>query len=138
MTADVLLSHLENVKRTGDGRWLARCPAHADKRASLTVRELSDGRVLAHCFAGCSINEVVGAVGLEMSALFPEKITTDGSAPERRPFPAADILRAVSAETMIVSIAALDLAKGKTLAAADLERLKLAATRLQAAAKEFT
>lgn len=137
MTADVLLSHLESVKRTGDGRWLARCPAHADKRASLTVRELPDGRVLAHCFAGCSINEVVGAVGLELSALFPEKITVDGIKPERRPFPAADILRAVSAETMIVSLAALDLAKGKALAAADLERLKLAATRLQAAAKEF-
>jgi len=137
VTADVLLSHLESVKRTGDGRWLARCPAHADKRASLTVRELPDGRVLAHCFAGCSINEVVGAVGLELSALFPEKITVDGIKPERRPFPAADILRAVSAETMIVSLAALDLAKGKALAAADLERLKLAATRLQAAAKEF-
>lgn len=136
MSADTLLSQLENVKRTGDGRWLARCPAHEDRRASLAVRELGDGRVLVHCFAGCSITEVVGAVGLDMAALFPEKNIVDGK-PERRPFPAADILRAVSFETMIVSLAAAQLAKGKRLAADDHERLKLAASRLQAAAEEF-
>jgi hypothetical protein len=136
MSADTLLANLENVKRTGDSRWIARCPAHADRRASLAVRELGDGRVLVHCFAGCSVTEVVGAVGLDMDALFPEK-TIVGGKPERRPFPAADILRAVSFETMIVSLAAAQLAKGKRLAAEDHERLKLAATRLQAAAEEF-
>lgn len=136
MSADALLSQLENVKRTGDGRWLARCPAHADRRASLTVRELGDGRVLAHCFAGCSINEVMSAAGLDMTALFPEKTIINGK-PERRPFPAADVLRAVSFETMIVSLAAAQLAKGKALAGDDLERLKLAASRLQAAAGAF-
>lgn len=137
MSADVLLSHLENVKRTGDGRWLARCPAHEDRRASLAVRELSSGVILAHCFAGCSIAEVVGAVGLDMSALFPEKINVDGTKPERRPFPAADVLRAVSFETMIVSIAAADMAAGKPIKPADLERLRIAASRLQAAAGAF-
>lgn len=136
MSADALLAHLENVKRTGEGRWIARCPAHEDRRASLAVRELGDGRVLAHCFAGCSIREVLGAVGLEMAALFPEKITVDGK-PERRPFSAADILRATSVEVLIVSLAALDLAKGRTLSATDMERLKLAASRLQAAAENF-
>jgi len=136
MSADALLANLDNVKRTGDGRWIARCPAHADRRASLAVRELGDGRVLVHCFAGCSVTEVVGAVGLDMAALFPEKNIVDGK-PERRPFPAADILRAVSFETMIVSLAAAQLAKGKRLANGDLERLKLAAARLQAAAEEF-
>jgi hypothetical protein len=136
MSADVLLAHLENVKRTGDGRWLARCPAHEDRRASLTVRELGDGRVLAHCFAGCSIHEVLGAVGLDMTALFPEKTIVDGK-PERRPFPAADILRAVGGETMIVSIAAADMAAGKTIKPADLERLRIAASRLLAAVEAF-
>ena len=136
MSADVLLAHLENVKRTGDGRWVARCPAHEDRRASLAVRELGDGRVLAHCFAGCSINEVMHAAGLDMTALFPEKTIIDGK-PERRPFPAADVLRAVSFETMIVSLAAAQLAKGKAIAGDDMERLKLAASRLQAAAGAF-
>lgn len=137
MSADTLLAHLEGVKRTPSGGWLARCPSHADRRASLAVRELDDGRVLAHCFAGCSITEVLGAVGLDMTALFPEKITADGTKPERRPFPAADVLRAVSFETMIVSIAAADMAAGKTIKPADLERLRIAASRLQAAAEAF-
>ncbi len=136
MSADTLLAHLENVKRTGDGRWLARCPAHADRRPSLNVRETPDGVVLVKCWAGCSAHEITSAVGLDMAALFPEKITHDGK-PERRPFPAADVLRAVSFETMIVSLAAAQMAKGKALAGDDLERLKLAASRLQAAAGAF-
>jgi hypothetical protein len=136
MSADTLLSALDHVKRTGDGRWIARCPAHADRRASLAIRELPDGRVLVHCFAGCAVAEVVGAVGLDMTALFPEKNIVDGK-PERRPFPASDVLRAVSFETMIVALAAAQLAKGTPLADEDRERLKVAATRLQAAAEVF-
>ena len=136
MSAEALLSRLEGVKRTGEGRWLARWQAHGDRHASLSIRETSAGVVLVKCWAGCSTAEVVAAVDLDMSALFPEKIMT-GCKPERRPFPAADILRAVSFETMIVSLAAAQLAKGKRLAAEDHERLKLAASRLQAAADEY-
>lgn len=135
MAADALLSVLENVKRTGADRWVARCPAHEDRRASLAVRELADGRVLVHCFAGCSINEVIGAVGLDMAALFPEKPIADCMKSERRPFPASDILRAISFETIIVSLAALRLSKGRGLPGKDLERLALAASRPQAAAE---
>ncbi len=136
MSVDALLAHLDGVKRTGEGRWLARCPAHDDKRPSLSVRETSDGVVLLKCWSGCSTAEVVAAVGLDLAALFPEK-TIDGGKPERRPFPAADILRAVSFEALIVSIAAADLAAGKTITHPDLERLRTAASRLQAAAEAF-
>lgn len=66
MSADALLSRLDKVKRTGPDKWVARCPAHDDRGPSLAVRELEDGRVLVHCFAGCGADEVVGAVGLEM------------------------------------------------------------------------
>jgi hypothetical protein len=136
MSADTLLAHLDNIKRTGAGRWIARCPAHEDRRASLAVRELDDGRVLVHCFAGCSVYEVLGAVGLDMAALFPEK-TLDGGKPERRPFPASDVLRAVSVEAMVVALAAFQMAKGKPIVGDDLARLTLAASRLQAAAGAF-
>jgi hypothetical protein len=136
MSADALLAHLENVKRTGDGRWIARCPAHADRSPSLSVQETRDGVVLIKCHAGCSAHEVVSAVGLDMTALFPEKINDHGK-PMKRPIPAADVLRCVSFETMIVSLAASDMAKGKRLSAENLERLKLAASRLHAAAGAF-
>lgn len=138
MSADVLLAQLQGVKRTGEGRWLARCPAHSDKRPSLSIRETADGVVLLKCWSGCAAAEVVAAVGLDMGALFPGKpIDHHSGKPERRPFPAADILRAVSFETMIVSLAAAQLAKGKPLSDEDRARLKLASSRLQAAAEGF-
>lgn len=134
MAADQLLSQLENVKRTGPGRWIARCPAHADKRASLSIRELEDGRILVHDFAGCSVQEVVAAVGLDMAALFPEREIQHGK-PERRPIPAADILRCVAFEALIVSVAAGAMLAGEPLSSVDRERLTLAVVRLQAAVK---
>lgn len=70
MGADALLERLQGVRRTGEGRWLARCPAHDDGRASLSVRELPEGRVLVHDFGGCTTDDVLAAAGLDWSALF--------------------------------------------------------------------
>lgn len=52
------------------GNWLARCPAHADRSPSLSVREGDDGRALLHCFAGCEFEQVLQALGLATSELF--------------------------------------------------------------------
>lgn len=138
MTADALLSRCEGVRATGPSRWSARCPAHDDHRASLAVRELDDGRVLVHDFAGCSVQEVLAAVGLDFGALFPARApeghTVKG---ERRPFPAADVLRAVGFEALVVAMAAADLAAGKTLTDEDRARLRIAQERLQEAARAF-
>ncbi len=133
MSTDALLSQLAGVKRTGVNRWIACCPAHSDKRPSLTVCELDDGRVLAHCFAGCSVEEVLHAVGLEFDALYPEKCIGYCLHPERHPFSAKDILEAVRYEALIVSIAASTIAHGETLVEDERERLMLACRRLQAA-----
>lgn len=53
-----LLGRLEAVCERGPGRWLARCPAHADRTPSLAIRERKDGALLVHCFAGCAAEEV--------------------------------------------------------------------------------
>jgi hypothetical protein len=71
MSADTLLSRLDGVKKTGPDRWLARCPAHEDRRASLSIREVDDGRTLVHCFALCRPEEVLAALGMDWSALPP-------------------------------------------------------------------
>lgn len=128
MTIENLLSRLEKVKRTGQGRWMARCPSHADKNASLTLRELEDGRILAHCFAGCGIDEVLGALGLKIEALFPERLP-DGRL-ERRPFPAADVLRAIAIEAQIISMVAADIAKGFAIDTKTKDRVFLAVQRI--------
>jgi hypothetical protein len=66
-----ILSRLEGVKRCGNG-WQAHCPAHDDRKQSLHVSEGKDGRVLVHCHAGCSVDDVCAAVGLGTKDLFPE------------------------------------------------------------------
>jgi len=135
MKADTLLSHLDGVRRTGVGRWLAKCPAHDDRQASLAIRELDDGRILLHDFAGCESEHVLSAVGLTFESLFPERPIGEFK-PERRPFPAADVLRAISLEALIVVLAASDIANGKPLSEFDLERLKVASARISAAVEE--
>jgi hypothetical protein len=132
MSAETLLSRLEAVKRTGPGRWLARCPAHDDKRPSLSVRELDDGRVLVKCWAQCTAQEVVAAAGLKMEDLFPPREIQHGR-PERRPFPAADILRALAFEALVVASAAAAMLSGEPLSAIDRGRLILAVSRIRAA-----
>jgi hypothetical protein len=99
MTADVLLSRLDRVRRTGRGRWTARCPAHNDRGPSLSIRELDDGRTLLHCFAGCDAGAIVVALGMELSDLFPARGSDDKRrARERLPFSAIDALRLVGHE----------------------------------------
>ena len=127
--AEKLLDRMEKAKRTGVDRWLARCPAHQDKSPSLSIRELPDGRLLLHCWAGCDTEAVLSAVGLTFSDLFPEPAA--GHAPRvRRAFSAADALLALDFETTVVCIAAADLAAGKPI---NRERLLLAAKRISSA-----
>ena len=131
---DDLLSRLDKVRKTGPGRWIARCPAHDDKSPSLSIRELEDGRILIHCHCGCSPADVLAAVGLEFSDLFPSDSRAIGHAnPERRPFPAADVLRALNREVLIVAAAAGFLLEGRPLSDEDRERLGLAFERIQEA-----
>lgn len=134
MSAEILLSRLEKVRCTGPGRWVACCPAHEDRRASLALRELDD-RTLAHCFAGCTVHEVVSAVGLSLSDLFPEKLSSDAHSikGERRPFPAADVLRCIAFEAIIVLTAGAALLAGQPFNDTDRARLVMAVGRIQAA-----
>ncbi len=67
-----VLERLERVRRSGKG-WTARCPAHEDKFPSLSVSEGADGRVLLHDHAGCSVEEIVRALGLTTADLFPPR-----------------------------------------------------------------
>lgn len=136
MNADKLLNQLAKVKRTGRQSWMACCPAHEDKSPSMTVTEKDDGRVLVHCFAGCSVDEILGAVGLTFDDLFPEREPDPyrANSPERVPFNPRDVLAAVSTESLIVAIAGADMLRGVTLKEADMQRLRLAVSRLQSAA----
>ena len=130
--ADNILSRLAKVRRTGAGMYLASCPAHDDKSPSLTIRELDDGRILLHCFSGCDVQEVLAAVGLTFADLYPPRAIQYGK-PERRPFPATDVLRAISFEALVVAAAGVSLLAGHPFSQVDRERLTLAVSRIQSA-----
>lgn len=64
MTPDEILSRLERVRPAGRDKWMARCPAHADKTPSLSIRIGRTGSVLLKCFAGCSRDAILASAGL--------------------------------------------------------------------------
>jgi len=126
-----LLSKLRKVKGR-NGSFTACCPAHQDDSPSLAIREANDGRVLLHCFGGCSVHDVLGAVGMDITDLFPDK--SEHHHPKIKPrFFASDLLRIIERESLIVSIVANDIAQGKDIPDADRERCLVARERIREA-----
>ena len=128
MTADVLLSRLDKVRKAGPGKWTACCPSRDDKSPSLSIRELDDGTVLLHDFGGDDVETILAAVGLTFSDLYPESVTF--AKPQRRPFIASDVLELVAFESSVAVLVCVDVLAGRPVLPADLERLKVAARRL--------
>jgi hypothetical protein len=129
--ADILLARLQKVKSVGPGRWIACCPAHPDRSPSLSIRETEDGKILLFCFSGCHTSDVLAAVGLDFSDLFPEAV--EHRKPIRRAFSASDALRCLAFEGALIFLAAKDILSGRGLSEADLERLSVAVGRINAA-----
>ncbi|WP_278446423.1 virulence-associated protein E [Stutzerimonas kunmingensis] len=119
---NLILPRLDGVKAKGRAKWMARSPTRVDKTASLSIRELDDGRVLLHDFGGDSTADVLAAIGLTFADL--------------RPGGAQDFIRrgpsraAVDHERQIVAIGLSLLAQGAQLPQSDLERLNVARRRL--------
>lgn len=64
------LNMLKNVKG-GNRQYTALCLAHDDRNSSLSIKMTGD-KVLLHCHAGCSVEYIMAALGLTMSALFAD------------------------------------------------------------------
>jgi 5S rRNA maturation endonuclease (ribonuclease M5) len=69
-----VLDRLPDAKRNGVG-WMARCPAHDDRKASLSITEGGEGRAVLNCHALCDPEAVVTALGLQWRDLFVGGIT---------------------------------------------------------------
>ena len=134
---EVLLSRLQKVKGR-NGSWTARCPAHADKGPSLAIREADDGRILLHCFAGCETAAVLGAVGMDMTDLFPpdekrREYPQNGKPSMKPAFFASDLMRIIGFEALVVQIVAFDIANGKPLSKETQDRMLVAYQRIDEA-----
>lgn len=69
--AERMCQKVAGLKSNSSG-WVAKCPAHEDLVASLSITESADGKVLLHCHAGCSTISVLSALGMTLGELFPE------------------------------------------------------------------
>jgi hypothetical protein len=63
---DLVLGKLEGVRQSG-GSWMARCPAHDDAQASLSIKQGTEQPVILHCHAGCDTGAVLDAIGLAVA-----------------------------------------------------------------------
>jgi hypothetical protein len=99
----------------------------------LAIKETDDGRVLLHCHAGCGVDQVLAAVGLEFDALFPPKPDKPGAGtkPTRLKLPPAQALEILALESMVIAIVGCDMAKNKVISDADHKRLIQAVGRVQ-------
>jgi 5S rRNA maturation endonuclease (ribonuclease M5) len=69
LTAREIAAALHRGRKSGAG-YVASCPAHEDRNPSLSLTE-RDGKILAHCHAGCDQKSVVAA--LRRLGLWPSR-----------------------------------------------------------------
>ena len=62
LDAQSIAGALSKAKRSGPNQYTACCPAHDDNSPSLSIKDSPDGKVLVHCHAGCTQDEVINAL----------------------------------------------------------------------------
>lgn len=72
MRIEDFLERLEAVHGTAP-QWTARCPAHDDRQASLTIGLGDEGKILITCWAGCELEDICQAAGVTVADLFDQE-----------------------------------------------------------------
>ena len=111
------------------------CPlCQSRKGRPISLRELDDGRVLIHPFCGHETGEVLEALGLTMSDLFPERLSgtgpAGGYAPSHSRIPARDLLELIDHEVTVAALILRDVLDGRLIAEKQWNRLASAAARI--------
>jgi hypothetical protein len=134
---DLVLSRLGayRLRENGRDRWRACCPAHGGKNPNaLSVGVGADGEaVLLKCWHGCTVDEVCGALGIELQDLFPPRPAPGGgrAAPARRRMVSAgQALDLVDGEMLLCVVCASTMARGLPLPDSTRERLLIGAARV--------
>lgn len=68
------IARLFRARRAGHGKWMAKCPHHRERTASLSITDMGAGRTRLHCFAGCAQRDVLKAAGLSWKELKPGSV----------------------------------------------------------------
>lgn len=133
---DLVLSRLERPREIAQGRWRARCPGHDGRNpGALSITRGDDGRVLLRCWAGCDVERVAGAIGLDLHDLFVPASKEHRAQALRHPFISAQVFDIVRAEVGLVAVIASDMHRKREISAKDFERLQLSHQRLDEIAR---
>ena len=134
---DELLSRLEKVKKTGQGKWVACCPAHNDKNPSLSVTETPDGTLLVKCWSGCSAAAIVDSVGLTLSDLFPPRDNKHFVRGNPKWVDSTQRLVTLAKDALVVAMCAAKLRANEKLSPEDFDALVSAAGRCNGIAEDY-
>jgi hypothetical protein len=130
---DVVLDRLGSyrVRPNGTDRWRSCCPGHAGSNPSaLSIGVGAEGQVLLRCWSGCEVDQVAGALGLELGDLFPPRESGAGKPQRRRLVTASQALELLDAEMLLAIVASSDLAEGRPLDKLTRARLLQGAARV--------
>lgn len=71
---NIFLQSFKNAKQTGPNQYICKCPAHIDKKASLSVAyNPSEDRIALHCHAGCDTADILTSIGKTWKDIQPTK-----------------------------------------------------------------
>lgn len=130
---ETLLSRLDGVQQVRSNQWKCRCPAHNGEGRSLWIKNEDNGYILMHCFAHeCEAGDILEAIGMSVSDLFPERLPDRTYQPPKYAVPATDVLRVMRHELAVAEILISDLMAGK-LELNDIDRGLVCAARLRKA-----
>lgn len=63
---------LKGFHSCGENQYQACCPGHDDRKASLSISIGNDSKILLHCHAGCSREQILEPLGLKDRDLFAD------------------------------------------------------------------
>ncbi len=134
--ADVykILNRIEKPFKSGPDSWRAECWLCGGHSRKVSIRLKGDGRITIHCFGGCDAVDLLQALNLNLSDLYPDTTRTEYKPirPSERYIP-RDVIGAISFEMMIVVSAAASINADRPLPEDEKARLMLAANRIYAA-----
>lgn len=71
---NIFLSAFKNVKQAGRNQYICRCPAHIDKKSSLSISyDPREDTIALHCHAGCSTADILTEVNKTWADVMPTK-----------------------------------------------------------------
>lgn len=134
-----LLGRLDKVEKLAPGQHQARyracCPAHDDKNPSLSVTLSQRDTILLKCWSGCTPQEVVAAVCMDMQDLFPKETRNHHNPRERRPFSAEQAAKVIAQDAMLTAMVIARIRRGEEVSPVDMDAIIDAHARCSAIAR---